>query len=50
MNTSLMDIFIGECDGRDFAYALSHDEVVKIVESSWAFGDPSESDMAICDV
>lgn len=45
-----MDIFIGECDGREFAYALSHDEAVKTVEGSWAFGNPTESEMAICDV
>lgn len=42
-------IYLGEFSGRDYIFALDPAAAKKLVESSWRFGDPAESEDALSD-
>jgi len=40
-------LFVGQWNFRDFAYSLDEVGAKELVESHWAFGDPSEDEYAV---
>ena len=42
-----VSLFVGQWNGRDFAYSLDEAGAKDLVESHWAFGDPSENEYAV---
>jgi hypothetical protein len=42
-----VSLFVGQWNGKDFAYSLDEAGAKHLVESHWAFGDPSEDEYTV---
>lgn len=45
-----ISVFVGECDGKDYAFALTADSAMALVKTHYAFDDPANSDYGISEV
>lgn len=46
-NSRTVSIYVPECHGKDYGFALSVESARSLLKNHYAFGDPSESEYAV---
>lgn len=49
-SSKTINVFVGECNGKDYVFALTEESAKALVESHFAFGNATESEYAVGNV